>query len=291
MPRTSLDSHELSLSNLDKVLYPEDGITKGEIIEYYLKISERMLPFIEKRPLSMERFPDGVDKEGFYQKEIPDHFPGWIERARIKTGHKTTNYAVCNDRATLVYLADQACITPHVWLSRIDKLDYPDRLIFDIDPGKKHDFQSVCVAALVLREMLEDRKISPYVMTTGKRGLHVVTPLDRSDNFDTVRAFAAVMADTLASSDPDRFTTEQRITKRKNKVFIDVLRNGFGATAAPPYSLRPVKGAPVATPLAWHELDDKKLRGDSFNIKNIFKRLEKTDPWSGILKKAYKIPG
>lgn len=290
MPRTSLDSHELNLSNLDKILYPKDGITKGEIIEYYLNISHRMLPFVEQRPLSMERFPDGIEEEGFFHKEAPEHFPGWIDRVKVKRRRKTTNYVVCNDRATLVYLADQACITPHVWLSRIDKLDYPDRLIFDIDPGKRDDFKSVCVAALVLREILEGYMISSHVMTTGKRGLHVVATLDRRADFDTVRAFAAGIADTLARSDSDRFTTEQRITKRQKRVFIDVLRNGFGATAAPPYSVRPTKGAPVATPLAWHELEDKNLRGDSFNIKNIFRHLEKHDPWRDIWKTVYKIP-
>lgn len=190
MNKIKVGSYTVELSKTDKVLFPDDGITKGDLIDYYRRIAEIMLPHMEGRPITMHRFPDGIDKEGFYEKEAPDYFPGWIKRVSVekKEGGKE-NQVVCENAATLVYLADQACITPHIWLSRVDKLSFPDKMVFDLDPPD-NDFEPVRSAALSLKELLEKLGLTASIMTTGSRGLYVVVPLDRSADFDTVRSFA-----------------------------------------------------------------------------------------------------
>ncbi len=277
-------NHSFEVSNLDKVFFPEKGYTKGDLIDYYEKISETMLPYLKNRPLTMIRFPNGIDDKRFFQKDEPDYFPKWIKTKSVskKEGGKT-NYVVCNDKETLVYLANQACVTPHIWLSRIDKIDNPDRLIFDLDPSNG-DFSEVKKAAKRVRELLEGQLgLSVYVMTTGSRGLHVVAPIKRSKTFDEVREFAQEAAKYLESKYPDSLTTAVRKNKREDKLFLDVARNGKGQTAVTPYAVRPIEGAPVATPLDWEELSKSSLSPQSYNIKNIFRRLgRKVDPWKDI---------
>lgn len=283
--------HTVELSSLEKVLFPDDGITKGDLIDYYRRIAETMLPYLEERPLSMERFPDGLDGSSFYQKEIPDYFPDWIDRTAIDVkGEKTTQQqVVCNNGATLVYLANQACLTPHVWLSQVDRLDHPDRLIFDLDPPGA-DFEPVRRAAQALRDILEEVELSSFVMTTGSQGLHVVVPLDRQAEFDAVRSFARELVEQLATRAPQQLTTAVRKEKRDDRVFLDYLRNAYGQTAVPPYAVRAKAGAPVATPLAWEELGNSELHAQSYTIHNIFRRLgQKSDPWAGISQHAHSL--
>ncbi len=270
----------IELSATDKVLFPDEGFTKGDLVEYYRKIAPLMLPHLRDRPLAMERFPDGLGGEGFFQKDIPDYFPGWIGRLGVmKQGGRITQ-VVCNDAATLVYLANQACITPHVWLSRKDRLDDPDQLIFDLDPAGS-DLTAVCRAARALREIFGEVGLAAFVKTTGSRGLHVVAPLDRSADFETSRSLAQDLALVLENRFPREFTTEQRKSKRRGRVYLDVMRNAYAQTAAPPYAVRARPGAPVATPLEWDELQDCRLVSRRYTIRNIFRRLgnQKSDPW------------
>jgi bifunctional non-homologous end joining protein LigD len=193
-----------------------------------------------------------------------------------------TNYVVCDSKAALTYLADQACVTPHLWLSRFDKPHNPDLLIFDLDPSGS-DFEPVRQAALTLGQLLIKLGLSAFVKTTGSRGVHVVCPLDRSADFDKVRTFAEDVAHHLAGLDSANLTIEQRKEKRKGRVFIDTLRNSYAQTAVAPYALRARAGAPVATPITWEELKAPKLQPQSYNMKNIFKRLAKVkDPWAGM---------
>lgn len=214
-----VDSHIIETSNEDKVFFPESGITKGDLIHYYKDIAPIMLPHVQDRPVTMHRFPDGIEGEGFYQKEIPDYFPQWVDRVRIKKKEGGENeQVVCNNAAALVYLANQACITPHVWLSRTDRLNYPDKLVFDLDPPGD-EFEPVRKAAYTLKDMLKERGLTPFVMTTGSQGVHVVAPLDRSQDFDTVRTFAENLADVLAHEDPQHLTTEQRKTSEDQEYF------------------------------------------------------------------------
>ncbi len=283
-----IGSHEIELSNRDKIFFPDEEITKGDLIDYYEKISDTFLPYLKDRPLSLNRFPDGITKEGFYQKDTPDYFPDWIDTVEIekKEGGKNLQ-VVCNKTATLVYLANQGTISFHPWLSTTADLQKPDKLVFDLDPPQG-DFEIVLAGAKTLQTLLEDKLgLNPFVMTTGSKGLHVVCPLKAEKTFDEVRAFAKDVANYIADNNPEMFTVETRKNKRKERLFIDYLRNAYAQTSIPPFSVRARNGAPVATPLSWDELDKKGLNSQSYTIKNIFKRLsQKDDPWKSFKKKA-----
>jgi bifunctional non-homologous end joining protein LigD len=289
----TVGSRTIKVANLDKVIFPDEGITQGDLLDYYRGIADTILPHVRGRPLTMQRFPDGIDAEGFYQKEAPDYFPDWIERVSIEVEGEgeAQPQVVCGDVATLVYLVDQGCITPHVWLSRADKLHYPDKLIFDLDPPDDA-FEPVRSAAQSLRDLLEEIELPAFVMTTGSRGLHVVVPLDRSADFDTVRACAKDLARLLTKRQPDRLTVEMRKAKRGDRIFLDYLRNSYGQNGVAPYAVRAKPSAPVATPLDWDELSDPDLNSQSYRVKNIFRRLgQKDDPWRGILRHAHSLSG
>ena len=286
-----IGKHTITIGNEQKILFPKSKITKGELIDYYRRIAPTMLPYLKNRSLTMQRFVDGIGEEGFYQKDASAYFPSWIKRKKVKRQDDGfVNYVVCNDAATLVYLANQVSITNHVWLSKIDKLRYPDRMIFDLDPSKKNDFKRVKQAAKDIKILLESLGLVSFVMTTGSRGLHVVVPLKRTENFTFVRTFARDVADYMAFQNPKVLTTEIRKNKRRGRIFVDWLRNSFGATGVAPYSVRPKEGAPVATPLTWKELDNPKLAPDKYTIKNIFARLSKMgDPFKGIEKRTKSL--
>jgi len=279
-----VDSHTIELSNADKVLFPEDGITKGDLVDYYHRMADRILPYLEERPVMLQRFPDGLGDSGFYQKQASDYFPDWIAKATVelKERDEVRSMVVCNDAATLVYLANQACITLHAWLSRRSAPDRPDRMIFDLDPAGD-DFTGVREAAQHLREVLEHVGLTPYVMTTGSKGLHVAVPLKSETSFDRVRHFARDLATFIVKQQPDLYTIEPRKEKRKQRLFLDYLRNGYGQTAVAPYAVRAKAGAPIATPLDWNELSDGRRRSDRYTLRNIFRRLgQKDDPWADM---------
>jgi bifunctional non-homologous end joining protein LigD len=274
--------YTVELSNLQKVLFPEDGYTKRTLIDYYERISERMLPLIKDRPITMVRYPDGIRGESFFQKDAPDYFPEWFERVKVKKKEGTVDHLICGKTADLVYLANQACITPHIFLSRKDKLDIPDRMIFDLDPSGD-DFSEVRNAALTMREMLGRHDLRPFIMTTGSRGVHVVVPLRRQEDFDTVRSYAQKIAGEAIEEEPEAFTTQSSKEKRRGRLLIDVMRNSYAQTSVAPYAVRAKDGAPVATPIHWDEVEDGKVRSQSFNISNIFQRLKDTDdPWKNM---------
>lgn len=276
-------------SNEDKVFFSDPEITKGDLIDYYGRIASQMLPLVKERPLMMHRFPDGIDGKDFYHKEVPDYFPDWIDTVSVKKEEGTITHVVCNKQATLVYLADQACITPHIWLSRQDRIHNPDRLIFDLDPPGD-DFSPVRKAAFGLRELLEELGLASFPMTTGSRGLHLVVPLDRREDFDAVRRFARRVAETLAGRHPDELTVESRKNKRGNRLFLDTARNAYAQTAVAPYSIRARPEAPVATPLDWQELKDSELSARSYTMANIFRRLgSKDDPWQGLNRRGRSL--
>jgi bifunctional non-homologous end joining protein LigD len=282
-------SRQLELTHEDKVLFPRDGITKGDLVAYYRRIARHMLPHLRGRPLMLHRFPDGIEQEGFYQKEASDFFPEWIKRVAAEKEGGVVHHVVCNDAATLVYLANLACITPHAWLSRSDRLDNPDRMIFDLDPSA-NDFEPVRDAARSLKRILESVGLVPFLMTTGSRGLHVTVPLDRSAHFDAVRKFARDLAGMLAEENPKQLTVEQRKNKRGARVFIDTNRDAYGQTAVAVYAVRAKNGAPIATPLEWPELDGRALTPQRYNIGNIFQRLaHKPDPWAGLQRSAHSL--
>ncbi len=277
-----VDGREIELSNTDKVLFPKPGLTKGDLITYYRRIAPVMLPHLAGRPLSLQRYPDGIEAEGFMQKNASDYFPRWIRRARLGKENGEVEHVLADDGATLVYLANQACLTLHVGLARVDRIDHPDRLVIDLDPSDE-DFAKVKRAARAARRLLEAVELVPFAQLTGSRGLHVWVPLDRSATFDEVRAFASDLAERLVARFPDELTTEQRKATRGTRVFLDVGRNAYGQTAVAPYAVRARAEASVATPLDWAELDGASLDPRRFTIANLFHRLgQKSDPWSNI---------
>ena len=278
----------VQLSNQSKVLFPKSKITKGELVAYYHRIAPVMIPYMKNRPVTMHRYPDGIAKKGFYQKDAADYFPDYIEIQPVKRSDGTTiDYVLVNNQASLVYLANLACITPHIWLSRIDKLNYPDRMIFDFDPSPGVQFRDVRWAAGQAKELLEDIGLTPFVMTTGSRGVHIVVPLKRLYLFDEVREFAGDVARLLVDRYPKKLTLEIRKAKRGKRIFIDTLRNAWSATAVAPYAVRAKPGAPVAVPITWDELLSRDVTSQKYNIKNIFQRIAHVkDPWKDMQKKA-----
>lgn len=271
----------VNVPNPEKIWFPQSKITKGDIVAYYPDIAPYMLPFIKDRALTMHRFPNGIDHEGFYQKNIGEHFPSWVASKKIKNREAGyTTYVVCNNAASLAYLATQASITPHLWLSKVDKLNYPDRMIFDLDPFDD-DFATVRWTALELKKLLQEIGMPTFVMTTGSRGLHVVVPLKRVATFDVVREYARSIATLLVDRYPKKLTINARKESRGRRLLIDCMRNSYGATAVAPYAVRAIEKAPVATPIFWEEL--ARITPQRFTIKTIFKRLlQKEDPWQTL---------
>lgn len=290
--RLVVDKHEIEITHPERMLFPDISLTKSDLIDYYHTIAPTMVPHMYNRPVSMQRFPEGIAHEGFYQKDAGDYFPSWIKTASIATqdAHKTVHYVVCNNAATLVYLAQQLVITPHIWLSCLPRLEYPDRMIFDFDPPNEHAFAQVMQAAKAMRALLEQYGLQPHVMTTGSRGVHVTTAITREHTFDTVRATARALAQELEQAYPELVTTHVRKDQRKQKIFIDYLRNAWGQTGVAPYAVRALATAPIATPLHWDELTAR-MHPQKFTIKNIFKRLARIDdPWKDITKSARSLP-
>lgn len=286
-----IGSHEIEIKNEDKVFFPDDGITKGDLISYYERISDYILPYLENRPLSLNRYPDGIKGEGFYQKEKPDYFPDWISVTEVKKKEGGSNtQVVCNKKATLVYLINQGTVSVHPWLSKTSDLYKPDKIVFDLDPPEGN-FEIVIKAAKELHSFLEEELgMNPFVMTTGSKGLHVTCPIKPLEGFNEVRKFARDVANFLADKNPDSYTVKTRKDQRKERLFIDYLRNAYAQTAIPPYSVRAREGAPVATPLDWDELSKGGLDSKTYHIKNIFQRLsQKDDPWNQFTNKATKL--
>lgn len=277
----------IEVSHPEKVLFPADGLTKADVVAHFRTVTRSMLPHLAGRPLTMRRFPDGIDGQGFFQKDASDHFPDWVRTVEIarKSAEGTVRHVVCEDSEagadTLLYLANQATLEFHVWSSTVDDLEHPDRVVVDIDPPGRTPVATLRDIARRVRDAYTERGLTPYLQATGGRGFHIVAPLDRSADHDEVRAAAAELAGELAAADPDLLTTAQRKDKRGDRVFLDVNRNGFGQTFVSPYSLRARPGAPVATPLDWDELSRAYPNG--FTPQRIRRRLaRKADPWRGI---------
>jgi bifunctional non-homologous end joining protein LigD len=273
----------VSITHPDKLLFPDDGLSKADVAAYYETVAEWMLQHVRDRPLSLMIFPGGIDGEGFFQKNTPRHYPDWIKRVEADKKGGTVTHALVTNADTLVYLVGQNMITPHVWLSRADRLRQPDRLVFDLDPAPGADFAAVRRAARQTGDLLRELGLEPFAQVTGSKGIHVWTPLRRRATFEEVKPFARAAAELLAARHPDELTTEFRKDKRDGRILVDVMRNAYAQTAVPPYAIRPRPGAPVATPIAWEELSDSKLRPDRWTVTNVTKRLRaKGDPWADI---------
>ncbi|MFE6365152.1 non-homologous end-joining DNA ligase [Streptomyces sp. NPDC057806] len=268
-----------------KVLFPGDGgtkeYTKADLVDYYRSVAPFMLPHLRGRPLMLERHPDGLDGPRFMQKNTPESYPEWVTRVEVPKEGGTVCHPVCDDTATLVLLADQACLTLHRWLSRAGRLDRPDRMVFDLDPAGD-DFGQVREAARLLGELLDELDLPSALMTTGSRGLHVIVPLNGHHDFDEVRAFSRDVADTLAAAHPDRLTTAARKKDRGERLYLDIQRNAYAQTAVVPFTVRARPGAPVAVPVDWAALDDPELHARRWTIADAVGQA-RTNPWAGLL--------
>jgi bifunctional non-homologous end joining protein LigD len=241
--------------------------------------------------VSMQRYNAGIGRDGFFQKDIGRGAPDWVERVEVPKRGGTVCHPLATEPATLVWLANQNCITPHVWTARADRLDRPDRIVWDLDPSGDDDFPLVRRTALELGAVLREAGVEPFAMVTGSRGVHVVVPVRRRYGYEQARDAALAVAEELATRHPDELTTAFRKAKRGERLFLDVNRNGYAATAVPAYAVRPRAGAPVATPLRWEELEDDGLRPDAFTIRDVPARLERDgDPWAGIAHAAAGLP-
>jgi bifunctional non-homologous end joining protein LigD len=278
----------VTISRPDKPLFP-CGITKADLARYYQQVADAMLVHIAGRPLNLERYPDGIEHHAIFQQRASAYFPEWIPRVEVDKAGGSVAHVVAEEPATLVYLAGQACITPHAWLSRRDRLARPDRMIFDLDPS---DGASVDVraAARSIGDLLGDLGLECWPMTSGSRGYHVMVPLQRRSDFDTVRDFSRQVAALAAAREPRVFTTEQRKAKREGRILIDVMRNAYAHTAVAPYAVRARPNAPVAMPLRWEELDDRDLRPDRFTLRDVPSRLaERGDAWADVAAHAQTL--
>jgi bifunctional non-homologous end joining protein LigD len=277
----------VAISKPDKVLFPADGVTKLDLATYYDSVADVMLPHLRGRPVNMQRFPDGIDGMAFYEKKVPSHFPDWFHTVEVHTEDGTQRQVVVEDRRSLVYLAQQACLTPHTWLCTEKDLERPDQLIFDLDPSDE-SLAKVRRATRLVGELLDELGLTTYLKTTGSRGYHVLVPLRPGLGFDEVRDFARECAVRLVEKAPDLLTVEQRKAKRGDRVFVDIGRNAYGQTAVPAYSVRARPGAPVSTPITWDELS--KVKPAQFTISSVRRRLARRDcPWKDVRRHAQTL--
>lgn len=286
---SNVDADEVQFTHLDRVVFPDSGITKGDVLEFYANVADKLLPHLKDRPVTMERYPAGVRARAphFWQKNIPEYYPAWVKRVKLKTEDgKPVEYALVNDLRTLLYLVNQNVLTFHTWFSRVKDLDVPDFVLFDIDPHQSTFANAVTVAKKV-HEILDDEGVENFIKTTGKSGLHVTTPWPKKrGGFDKARTWAEEIAQRVADALPKIATTERRIAKRGNRVYVDAMQNAKGKHAVPPYVIRATELGTVAMPLEWKELNGK-LTPRKFDLKTAMKRIAgmKRDPLETLIGK------
>ncbi|MEU5154053.1 non-homologous end-joining DNA ligase [Glycomyces sp. NPDC021274] len=281
-PVLHVADRDINVSSLDKELFPEDHVSKGDMLLHYGTVADAMVPHLAGRPLTLRRFPHGIGTEGFFQKH-PSGLPGWMHVVEIahKRSEGSDPYVVCDDAATLLYLANLTAIEFHIWTATTAALERPDRLVIDVDPPPGVTVAELRSVARRARDLCTELGLTPFLQATGGRGYHVVAPLDRSADFGFVRALAGGITDRLAAADPERLTTAFRKNQRGDRIFLDANRNGHGQTFVAPYSLRARPGAAVATPLDWSELS--RSTPDGYTTASISRRLaRKTDPWADM---------
>lgn len=285
----SIGKQKLKLTNQNKIYFPDDDVTKGDVIDFYQSISKYILPHLKDRPQSMNRYPNGINGMSFYQKDAAEETPEWIEIQKVfsESSDKYINYIICNDRETMAYLNNLGCIELNVWTSKIQKADNPDYLVLDLDPSEKNSFEDVIETAQAVKEILDISGIDGYPKTSGSSGIHVYIPMNAKYSYDQVKSFGHLLMQMVQKKLPDLTTLERSLQKRdKNKIYLDYLQNRRGQTLASVYSLRPKNGAPVSMPLEWKEVKNG-LKPTDFNIHNSLDRLkEKGDIFKPILGKG-----
>ena len=275
---------ELRITHPEKVLFPDDGITKGELAAYYEAIAPVMVPHIVGRPVTMERFPNGIGEKGFIQKDVAKGFPEWLERVEVAKKGGTVRHALVSDTRSLLWLVNQNTITPHVWTSRVPRLQQADICVFDLDPPEDDDATKLRNAALLLRDLLAEYGEESWIKTSGSKGFHIVIKTDGKTAKGAAARFANRMGRELVERDPERLTQEFSKADRRGRIYVDTGRNGYSATFAAVYSVRPKPGAPVSAPCTWEEVEHGIVGPRSFTIRNMSRRFAQVgDLWSGLV--------
>jgi bifunctional non-homologous end joining protein LigD len=271
----------VKITHPDKVLFPADGITKGEMAEYYAAVAPVMLPHIVGRPVTMERFHRGIGEPGFYQKSVTKGFPAWLQRVAVPKKGGTVHHPIVTDVESLLWLANMNCITPHVWTARAPRLD-PDILVFDLDPSED-DAPALRAATLLVRDTLAELGLTSWVKTSGSKGFHVVVPLADGSDYGDAGRFAHRFGRLLAQRSPDTFTQEFFKADRGRRILIDTGRNEFHATYAAAYAVRAKPGAPISAPCTWAEVESGSVAPQSLTLRMMAARIAHTgDAWSGL---------
>ena len=271
-----IGKHVVSITNRQKIYWPGEGFTKGDLIDYYDKMAAYILPYLKGRCLSLKRNPNGINDKGFYHKDAGENAPSYVDVHKVKSesNGKIIDYIVCNNKATLLYVANLGCIEINPWNSLTKKIGNPTWMVIDIDPSDKNKFTEVVDTALAVKMVLDKVGVSSYCKTSGASGLHVYVPLKDKYDYETVRDFAHVIASLVQEQLPEITTLERSLSKRGPKIYIDYLQNSAGQTLASVYSVRPVPGASVSAPLEWKEVNHQ-LSPRHFTIENIFQRIKK----------------
>lgn len=283
--------YRVTISNSDKLFWPKEKYTKADLVNYYDEMSRFVLPYLKNRPLNLKRNPDGILSEGFYHKDAGENVPSYVDvfKQKSESSHKVIDYIVCNNKATLLYVVNLGCIEFNPWNSTIKKPDNPDWMVIDIDPSEKNNFKQVVEVALKVKEVLDKAKVCSCCKTSGATGLHLYVPLKRAYETSEVREFAKLIALLVQEQLPSITTVERSLSKRNGRIYIDYLQNSKGQTLASAYSVRPVPGACVSTPLEWDEVNDD-LDPKAFTIKSVPERVdEKGDLFEGVLGKGASI--
>lgn len=271
----SIEGRSFDLSRLDKVLWPQDGYTKGELINYYVEVAPYIIPHLQGRPMVFTRYPDGIDKQSFYQKNAPSSLPQWIKTYPYYSpdSGRDINFILVEESAALAWLANQACIEMHPWLSCASLVDYPDFIVFDLDPSPGNSFEQVKTIVFLTRQVLNELGLRCYIKTSGSQGLHVYLPVENKYSYEKVRDFARTVAEIICTMQPDIATVERTVRKRGAKIYVDYMQNVKGKTLCSVYSVRPRPGATVSAPLYWDEVNS--IKPSDFTIKTILPRLQK----------------
>jgi bifunctional non-homologous end joining protein LigD len=279
----------VTISHPEKVLFPDDGITKGELAAYYEAVAPLMLPHIRGRPITMERYPAGIGRKGFMHKDVSKGFPGWLERVEVPKKDGVVHHALVSDLRSLLWLANQNTITPHVWTSRVPDLFHPDVCVFDLDPARD-DPPVVRWAALAVRDLLEELDLPSWVKTSGSKGFHILVSLDGKTEMGDAAGFAHRVGAALVARHPDRLTQEFSKVDRRGRIYVDTGRNGYSATFAAAYAVRPRAGAPVSAPCTWEEVERGEVDPQTFTLKNMPGRVARVgDAWAGLPKRGRSL--
>ena len=277
------------ITHPEKVLFPEDGITKGELASYYETIAPFMLPHMRGRPITMERYPAGIGAKGFFQKDVKRGAPGWLSRVEVPKKDGMVRHPLVGDERSLLWLANQNCVTPHVWASRAPNLFHPDLCVFDLDPSAEVP-DILQKAALGLRELLDELGLPSWVKTSGSKGFHIVVPLDRRADFGEVSRFAVEVGTLLVERQPGNLTQEFSKADREGRIFIDTGRNGYSATFAAAYAVRPKSGAPVSAPCTWEEVESGEAGPRTFTLRTLPSRVARVgDLWSALYRRGRSL--